>query len=154
MKLVRLLCLMLFAFQVQAGEPAIYQQSVQKPAAEVYDAVYKSLESAKFFVVFEVNIGKNLAGFADSWGADYNKNSLTAIRSMVFCNGWYANQVSNLDPTMLALCPLHLTIIEQAGKTTVLFDRPSAAAGDSAALPVLSEVESKVIAAIRQGLEP
>jgi uncharacterized protein (DUF302 family) len=154
MKLVRLLCLMLFAVQAQAGESPIYQQSVHKPVAEVYDAVYGALESAKFFVVFEANIGKNLAGFADKWGAEYNKNSLTAIRSMVFCNGWYANQVSNLDPTMLALCPLHLTIIEQAGSTTVLFNRPSLVAAGSAAQPVLLEVENKVIAAIRQALQP
>ncbi|MDQ7048948.1 MAG: hypothetical protein Q9M92_05155 [Enterobacterales bacterium] len=39
--------------------------------------------------------------------------------------GWYANQVSNEDPMMLGLCPLHLTPIEQTGQTTVLFNRPS-----------------------------
>jgi len=59
----------------------------------------------------------------------------------------YANQVSNLDPTMLALCPLHLTIIEQAGTTTVLFNRPSVAATGSAAL------EDKVITAIKRALQ-
>ncbi len=43
----------------------------------------------------------------------YNRSKLSAIRSMVFCNGWYANQVSNKDPHMLALCPLHMTLIEK-----------------------------------------
>lgn len=153
MKTLRFLCLLLVALQAQAGETPVYQQSVQKPVNEVYDAVYSALESAHFFVVFEVNIGKNLAGFAERWGADYNKNRLTAIRSLVFCNGWYANQVSNLDPSMLGFCPLHLTIIEAAGKTTVLFNRPSTGVTASPAHPVLVEVENKVIAAIRAALQ-
>ena len=71
----------------------VYIQQVDKPLSVVYDSVYKSLEDARFFVVFEPNIGANLASFADKWGDDYNRNKITGIRSMVFCNGWYANKV-------------------------------------------------------------
>lgn len=131
---------------------AVYRQQVNKSVAAVYDSVYKSLEEAKFFVVFEPDIGANLARFADKWGEDYNRNNISEIRSMVFCNGWYANKVSNLDPDMLGFCPLHLTLTEHEGKTTVLFNRPSVIAQNSPAKALLMEIESQVIAAIQKGL--
>ena len=132
--------------------PAVYSQQLDKPVAEVYDTVYKSLEEARFFVVFEPNIGKNLARFAEKWGADYNRNDIAEIRSMIFCNAWYANKVSNLDPYMLGFCPLHITLFERQGKTTVLFNRPSVIAQNSPAKELLIKIESEVIEAIRQGL--
>lgn len=154
MKIIPMLCLLLVASQAMAVEKAVFQQSVHKPVAEVYDEVREALENASFAIVFEANIGKNLANFADRWGADYNKNKLTAIRSMVFCNGRYANQVSNLDPSMLGFCPLHLTLIEKSGETTVLFNLPTAAIKKSPALPVLREAEASVIKAIGLALRP
>lgn len=130
----------------------VYRQDVNKTVAEVYDDVYTRLEEARFFVVFEPNIGVSLARFSKKWGEQYNQNHLTEIRSMVFCNAWYANQVSNLDPNMLGFCPLHLTLIEREGKTTVLFNRPSVIAQNSPAKALLMKIESEVIAAIKQGL--
>ncbi|GMR01607.1 MAG: hypothetical protein BMS9Abin19_1011 [Gammaproteobacteria bacterium] len=128
-------------------------QQVDKPVSAVYDKLYKSLEDAYFFVVFEPNIGKNLARFSEKWGDDYNRNNISVIRSMIFCNGWYANKVSNLDPDMLGFCPLHLTLIEREGKTTVLFNRPGAIAQNSPARELFLKIEGEVIEAIRQGLE-
>ena len=130
----------------------VYRQQVNKPIEEVYDKVYKSLEEARFYVVFEPDIGKNLANFSKKWGDDYNKNKLTALRSMVFCNGWYANQVSNLDPNMLGFCPLHLSLVERDGITTVLFNRPGIIAQHSPAKELFTEIEAEVIAAIKKGL--
>jgi len=130
----------------------VYIQHVKKPVSEVYDKVYASLEDARFFVVFEPNIGKNLSRFSEKWGDDYNQNNLTAFRSMVFCNGWYANQVSNLDPNMLGFCPLHLSLIERDGETTVLFNRPSVIAKNSPAKELFIEIEADVIEAIKKGL--
>jgi len=152
--------LLLFALLVasygtaaEQNNAAVYRQQVDKPVSAVYDSVYKSLEEARFFVVFEPDIGANLARFGDKWGEDYNRNNLSVIRSMVFCNGWYANKVSNLDPGMLGLCPLHLTLIEKEGKATVLFNRPTAIAKNSPATAVLQEIEDEVIAAIKAGLK-
>ncbi len=159
MRWFTLLVLMLLMMSVQAGEDkttqhaAVYIQQVDKPVSAGYDALYKSLEDARFYVVFEPNIGKNLANFSDSWGDDYNRNKLSEIRSMVFCNGWYANKVSNLDPDMLGFCPLHLTLIERDGKTTVLFNRPAVMAKNSPAKALFEEIEGKVITAIKQGLK-
>ena len=132
---------------------AVYIQQVDEPLARVYDKVYKSLEDARFFVVFEPNIGANIASFAEKWGDDYNRNKLAEIRSMVFCNGWYANKVSNLDPNMLGFCPLHITLIERDGKTTVLFNLPGVIAQNSPAKELLLKIESEVIAAIQQGVQ-
>ena len=75
-------------------------------------------------MVFGPNVGKNLERFSDKWGGDYNRNKLLAIHSMVFCNGWYVKKVSNPDPDMLGFCPLHLTLFERDGNTTLLFNRP------------------------------
>ena len=98
-----------------------------------------------FFVVFEPNIGANLTRFAEKWGDDYNQNNLAEIRSMVFCNGWYANQVSNQDPDMLGFCPLHISLIEKGGHTTVLFNRPSVMAGNSPAQALLRKIELELL---------
>lgn len=131
----------------------VYRQQVDKPLTEVYDKVYKSLEDARFFVVFEPDIGKNLANFSEKWGDDYNQNQLAAIRSMVFCNGWYANKVSNLDPDMLGFCPLHISLIEKDSHTTVLFNRPSVIAKNSPASELFLRIEKEVIEAIQKGLK-
>ncbi len=145
---------LLFSISTSSAETKIsgvYKQTVDKSVSDVYDKVYKSLEDARFFVVFEPNIGANLARFSKKWGDDYNQNNLSEIRSMVFCNGWYANKVSNQDPDMLGFCPLHLTLIERDGKTTVLFNRPTAIAQNSPAKELLSKIESDVIEAIQGG---
>ena len=37
------------------GPGSVYRQQVNKPLSEVYGKVYKSLEDARFFVVFELS---------------------------------------------------------------------------------------------------
>jgi len=154
-KALVLLTLMFSISSTFAGNEnsGVYILTVDKPLTGVYDKVYKSLEEARFFVVFEPNIGANLASFSDKWGDDYNQNNIAEIRSMVFCNGWYANKVSNLDPDMLGFCPLHISLIERKGKTTVLFNRPGVIAQNSPAKELLLKIESEVIAAIQQGVQ-
>jgi len=150
-----MLVLMLPIVAAHADETnaGVYIQQVDKPVSAIYDKLYKSLEDAHFYVVFEPNIGKNLANFSEKWGENYNRNKLSEIRSMVFCNGWYANKVSNLDPNMLGFCPLHLTLIERQGMTTVLFNRPGVMASHSPAQSLLKNIEKEVIDAIKQGLK-
>ncbi len=139
-------------FNVQAADSAIYKISVNQPMDVVYPKVYEALEDARFYVVFEPNISKNIARFAEKWGDSYNQNKLQSIRSMVFCNAWYANQVSNKDPDMLALCPLSLGLYEKSGKTTIVFVRPAVIGEHSAARLLLQEIENAVIEAIKIGV--
>ncbi len=146
--------LLMFPFLSSAetqSSSTVYKHTIDKPVSEVYDGIYKNLEDARFFVVFEANIGLNLKRFSKKWGNDYNKNKLTEIRSMVFCNGWYANQVSNQDPDMLGFCPLHISLIERDSKTTVLFNRLSVMGVNSPAQALLKKIELDVIAAIEKG---
>jgi len=147
-----ILLLLCLSFSLAQADSSIFIHSSDKPITEVYDKLYKSLEDARFYVVFEPDIGNNLSGFAEGWGDQYNRSKLSAIRSMVFCNAWYANQVSNRDPSMLALCPLHITLIEKNGSTSALFARPTVIAANSPARGILEELESEVVSAIKKGM--
>ena len=137
-----------------AEEASVYVKKVKGDFSATYKKVFTALETNGYFVVFEPNIGKNLSHFAQRWGKNYNKNELEAIRSMVFCNAWYANEVSNMDPDMVALCPLHITLTHKKGVTKILFVRPSHVAADSPAKQVVTELEQDVIRAIEQGFIP
>jgi hypothetical protein len=143
----------LWLTQVWAAPANVLVWSVDKDMETTYQTVYKSLENNKYFVVFEPNIQANLSRFAERWGDEYNRNKLEGIRAMVFCNGWYANQVSNADPEMLALCPLHITLIQQRGATRVLFTRPSVVASGTKAQNIAKELEEDVSKAIEAAVK-
>lgn len=128
--------------------PLVYDRTVRGEMDDVYKHVFTALENNSYFVIFEPNIGKNLSHFAKRWGEDYNKNKLKSIRSMVFCSAWYANKISNIDPSMLALCPLRITLYTKDNKTHILFVRPGKVAGPSKAQKVAKELEDDVIRTI------
>lgn len=146
------LCIFAYSATLHAKSPHVFEITVDKPMEQVYDKVYQELEKEGFYVVFEPFISKNLSRFEKKWGDKYNQNKLDSIRSMVFCNGWYANMVSNTDPSLLALCPLRMTLYEKNGATTALFAKPTVIAADSPAHKVLQHVEDDVIAAITKGM--
>ena len=145
--------LLLLAGMARAELPGVLHWELERDLETAYGYIYRSLEDNRFFVIFEPNIGRNLAGFSERWGADYNRSKLSGIRSMVFCNPWYVNQVSNLDPEMLALCPLHISLYEKDNRTHILFVRPGHVGEGSAAKPVLVEVEQAVSAAVEAGIK-
>ncbi|MFW2372397.1 MAG: DUF302 domain-containing protein [Gammaproteobacteria bacterium] len=149
---ILLIYLALFSLTLVAGPAPVFEYSVKKPLQQVYSPLYKALEDNGFYVVFEANIGRNMARFSEKWGENYNRNQLDGIRSMVFCSVWYANAVSNVDPSMLALCPLRLSLVEKSGTTRVLFARPTVMAAESPALNILSQIEDEVIGIIRKSL--
>jgi hypothetical protein len=99
---------------------------------------------------FEPNTGEMMARFAESWGQDYNRNRLEAIRSMVFCNARQTNAVANADPDMLAYCPLHVTLTHKEGVTTVLFPRLSQVAAGGPAAQTMQALEDLVVSAIEE----
>ena len=132
--------------------PGVLHWDVEQDFNRVYREVYRALEDHQFFVIFEANIGRNLRGYAARWGEDYNRNRLDEIRSMMFCNVWYTNQVSNQDPGMLSLCPLQLTMYQKGPVTSILFTRPTYVGQGSAAMPVLKEIETEVSKAVESGI--
>jgi hypothetical protein len=137
----------------RAELPGVMQWEVEQDSNRVYREVYRALEDRQFFVIFEANIGRNLRGYAARWGDDYNRNGLNEIRSMVFCNIAFTNQLSNLDPGMLSLCPLHITIVQKDRTTRILFNRPTYIGQGSAAMPLLKEIETGVSEAVESGIQ-
>lgn len=154
-KKIIILFLMLSSSLINAGEDqsAIYSISAEKPGKEVYQSVYKSLEESRFYVIFEANIGKNLARNAERWGDEYNKNKFEFVKSMVVCNPYFTNQVMNLDPKMMSLCPLNITVMSKAGTSTVLFEKLTPVAKDSPAEDILWEIENTIITAIENAVD-
>lgn len=138
---------------VHAVPPSIYKVSVKGDFDNVYKHVYSALENNRMFVVLEPDIGARMANFAKRWGDDYNKNKLERIKSMVFCNIWYVNQVSNADPDMVAMCPLHITLTHKQGITSVVFLRPDVLAKGSGAEDIAKQLADHVIKAINEGIE-
>ena len=151
-KAALLLVLGLFFNICQAELAGVRHWVLQQDLETAYASIHKSLEENKLFVVFEPNIGKNLAAFAERWGEDYNRNNLQGIRSMVFCSGWYANQVSNADPQLLALCPLHITLYRHNDMTHVVFVSPTHVGKGSDATVLLQQLEARVSAAVESGI--
>ena len=151
--LLSALFLSLFSLAALAANPAVYEKSARLPLAKAVKQVSQKLDDAGYAVVDELPISENLKRMAKKWGEDYNRNKLEGITALVFCSGWYVNQVSNLDPTLLGLCPLHVTLTHKGGVTTVLFNRPTAIAAGSPAEKVLREVEGEVTQAIEAALD-
>ena len=147
------LALLLVHSAVWAENSTVFEVTVNKPMSQVYPNMLSSIDESRFYLFLELNIGKNLSNFSEKWGDDYNQSGLSAIRSIVFCNGWYANQVSNKDPKMLGLCPLHITLIEKDGKTTALFNRPTVTSKSSPAHEIVVNIEQEVIKMIKNGMQ-
>jgi len=145
--------LLLFsAGSVWAELPGVLRWDVEQDFNQTYREIYRALEDHRFFVVFEANIGRNLRGYAARSGDSYDRNRLDEIRSMVFCNIAYTNQLSNQDPGMLSLCPLHITMYQKGPTTSILFNRPTYVGQGSAAMPILQEIEAEVSKAVESGI--
>lgn len=153
MKLTLTLLFALFSLNALAEFPAVYEKSFDLNMDTAYKRVYKALESNGFKVVYEIDMHDNLSKFAAKNAVkDFNVNQLEGIKSLVFCNGLLAVKISNADPAMLALCPLHLTLTQKEGKVSVLFVRPGVVAQGSKAEAPAKELEEKVIKAIESGM--
>lgn len=109
-------------------------------------AAQKRLELALaeqgFGILFRANMGQVLSKRED-------RSELDEIRSVMFCNPRYANQAAKTDPDVLALCPLHVTVLEEHGKTRFLFVRPSSVTAGSEAAATISQVEDMVLTALQ-----
>ena len=60
--------LLLLTGLVRAELPGVLHWELNQNLETVYNHLYNSLENNRFFVIFEPNIGRNLAGFSERWG--------------------------------------------------------------------------------------
>jgi len=134
-------------------ENMISRQSVRKSIDDVYDNVMFELKNEGFSIVKEINIGHNLKkdSIEKKW-KNYNKNKLVGIRTAIVCSGVTANSISNADPNMISICPLHVTITQKGEWTKVDFVRPSMIAKGTRAEKVAVKLENRLNSAIHKGL--
>jgi hypothetical protein len=137
-----------------AGPAGVNTLSTGDPADQVYDRVYQALEGAKFWVVFEADMGSRLEKLGPEWGSEYNKNGLSFVKSMVFCSLWWTNRIANADPDLLGLCPLHLSIYARDGRTTVTWPRLSTMAEGSPGVETAQALDQEVAEIIRRAVTP
>ena len=143
-----LLSLLFIAAPLSAAPDGIYTRSVDIAVDEAYTSLYAALEEQKFWVVFEADMGQRMANMAERWGDDYNRQGLSAIKSMVFCNIDWTNRIASVDPALLALCPLHMSLYEKDGRTTITMLRPSRIAAGSPGIDAARELEKQLIGVI------
>lgn len=136
--------LALFVLPAGAASPAILEYSAKLPADTAYQKLYSALEDQGYYVIFEPNMGRTLAGMAERLGADYNRNQLSTMRSLVFCNPVLTNRIANADPALLALCPLHITLTHKDGVSTVYFARPGVLAAGSQGAAQAQALEDEI----------
>ena len=147
-----LLSLLLLVGPLQAAPAGVYSHSVKMSIDDAYSAVHDGLEENRFWVVFEADMGQRMASMAERFGDDYNRQGLSGIKSMVFCNIGWTNRLASVAPTLLSLCPLHMTLYEKDGETTVVFPRPSSIAAGSVGVEAASELERQLIGIVEQAL--
>lgn len=100
-----------------------------KVVHESFDSYYPKLKAAikknHMNIIYELDLIKQFKdkGYSEKFGSEFNKNKLDGVKTLLICNGYVGNQISNLNPAMMALCPIRLTIIQDSRKLTVTFLR-------------------------------
>jgi len=128
----------------------VYTKTYDAPSKEVYGKLIKALNDVHLVVVSEIDILAKFkaAGLPKMFGKDFNTNNLNAIKAVIACNGKFGNSIANSDPTMMAFCPVRITVVEKEGKTSVLYVRPTSGTQESRAYAALEALEKKVISTI------
>ena len=134
------------------------------PISNVYSVTYKgsidtieknlltNFKASKLVVPWKLDILEEFKkkGLDKKFGKKFNTNNLTSVRTIVACNGKFGNMIMNADPSMMAYCPIRVTLVEKDGKTEVLYVRPTSAPRDSKAYKILVKLEEKVIKTIEE----
>ncbi len=144
-----LILLFLFTGTLFAGH-AIYKVSINEDFPTALHTLKKTLEQQNLYIISKADISGTLKRMKNKLGTEYNKRNYSKVQSIIFCNPFYANEVLNLDPDMMALCPLKIMLMEKNDRTTAPFVLPTALAKRSKARKVLAEVEKKVKKALKK----
>ncbi len=154
MKKILLACILSLSLWA-APETNVYSVTYNSDMDTVEKNLLNHFKSAKLVVPWKLDILEEFKkkGLDKKFGAEFNKNQLTSVRTIVACNGKFGNMIMNTDPAMMAYCPIRITLVEKDGKTTVLYVRPTSAPRSSKAYKILVKLEKKVIGAIEAANE-
>ncbi|HEY9202864.1 DUF302 domain-containing protein [Sulfurimonas sp.] len=153
MRKILLACLL--TLSVWAAESNVYKVSYNAPVDKVLDNMLAKFKQEMLVVVWQLDILEEFKhkGLDKKFGENFNKAGLTAVKTLVACNGKFGNDIINQDSDMMAYCPIRITLTEKDGVTTVLYVRPSSAPRDSKAYQSLVKLEKKVTKAIEESME-
>ncbi|TKI69620.1 DUF302 domain-containing protein [Sulfurimonas crateris] len=154
-KMRKILLACLLTVSVWAAESNVYKVSYNAPVDKVLDNMLAKFKQEMLVVVWQLDILEEFKhkGLDKKFGENFNKAGLTAVRTLVACNGKFGNDIINQDSDMMAYCPIRITLTEKDGVTTVLYVRPSSAPRDSKAYQSLVKLEKKVTKAIEESME-
>ncbi len=153
-RLLVALVLLASASSVFAADSSVGVLSTKRPIGPVFKRVVMALQHSGFKVVNKIDISRNLSMAAKHFHwKDYNVNHLAGIRTVVFCNAGFANAISNADPDMMALCPLHVTLVQEGDWTRVEFLKPAAIARGTKAEGVAMKLQGHIEMALHRALE-
>jgi uncharacterized protein (DUF302 family) len=153
MKKILIMCLL--SLSLWAAETNVYKVVYNSPVDKVLANILAKFATEQLVVVWQLDILEEFKakGLDKKFGADFNTAGLTAVKTLVACNGMLGNGIINSDSDMMAFCPIRITLTEKDGKTSVLYARPTSAPKDSKAYPMLVKLEKKVISAIEASME-
>lgn len=105
----------------------IYEKEIDLPIEKYYPKLKAAIQANHMNILYELNLLDRFrkSGYAEKFGEEFNRNHLKSVKTLFLCNGYVGNQVSNIDPSMMVLCPLRLTLISRASGTKVVFIKSS-----------------------------
>lgn len=153
MRKILLACLL--SVSVWAAESNVYKVAYKVPVDKVINNILTKFKAEGLVVVWQLDILEEFRqkGLDKKFGENFNKAGLSAVKTMIVCNGKFGNDIINADSDMMAYCPVRITLTEKDGVTTVLYVRPSSAPRDSKAYPSLMQLEKKVTKSIEESME-
>ncbi|WP_310441844.1 DUF302 domain-containing protein [Sulfurimonas sp.] len=145
MKKLLLGVLLLLASSSFANE--VYKKEVATPHDVYMKEFKKAVKKNHMNVLYELDLIKKFkdAGYAKKFGADFNKNKLTAATTILLCNGYIGNQISNIDPEMMSLCPIKVSIISDGKSTKIIYTKYTGASTDREIAALLNTLDEVVI---------
>ena len=123
----KFIVIILILCSTQLGATQIYQKEVGLPLEKYYPKLKAAIQANHMNILYELDLLEQFkkSGYAEKFGEDFNRNHLKAVKTLLLCNGYVGNQISNIDPDMMALCPIRLTIISKGSGTKVVFMKSS-----------------------------
>ncbi|MFA6761189.1 MAG: DUF302 domain-containing protein [Sulfuricurvum sp.] len=153
MKKILMACLL--SLSLWANDSSVFEASYKTPIDKVLKNILTQFEKDGLVVAWQLDILEEFKqkGLDKKFGAEFNKNNLSSVKTLVACNGKFGNDIMNADPAMMAYCPIRVTLTEKDGVTTVLYVRPSSAPKSTPAYEALKALESKVTKSIEDSME-
>jgi uncharacterized protein (DUF302 family) len=154
MKKLLLALLLVLSTSVYANE--IYKKEINLPIQEYFPRLKQAITANHMNVLYELNLIDKFkkSGYAKRFGKEFNKNKLKEVKTLLLCNGHVGNQVSNIDPDMMALCPIRLTLISQGKSTKVVFIKSSHVATSKKVKALLATLDQILINTIDLTIDP